>query len=156
MFPCVHLHTNRQKSKKYLPTFQSINGKNEVTTGIKVSQRLGQCYNGSVITACPAVEVTMGTSVENRINRISPPQKWLQDGLCYACGSRKALYIKAFRQKENARLFYQNYRALVVAEEGFEPTTFGLWALICAYCIFSYLAENPWKHWLFAYLLLVF
>ena len=24
-----------------------------------------------------------------------------------------------------------------------------LWALICAYCIFSYLAENPWKHWLF-------
>ena len=75
MFPCVHLHTNRQKSKKYLPTFQSINGKNEVTTGIKVSQRLGQCYNGSVITACPAVEVTMGTSVENRINRISPPQK---------------------------------------------------------------------------------
>ena len=53
----------------------SYNGKNEVATGIKVSQRLGQCYNGSVITVCPAVEVTMGTSVENRINRISPPQK---------------------------------------------------------------------------------
>ena len=72
MFPCVHLHTNRQKSKKYLPTFQSINGKNEVTTGIKVSQRLGQCYNGSIITGCPAVEVITGNSAKNRINRARP------------------------------------------------------------------------------------
>lgn len=51
------------------------NGKNEVATGIKNSRLLGQCYNGSVITDCPAVEVTTGTSVENRINRKSPPRK---------------------------------------------------------------------------------
>lgn len=50
------------------------NGKNEVATGIKNSRLLGQCYNGSVITDCPAVEVTTGTSVENRINRKSPPR----------------------------------------------------------------------------------
>lgn len=73
------------------------NGKNEVATGIKNSRLLGQCYNGSVITDCPAVEVTTGTSVENRINRKSPPRKRLQDGLCYACGSRKPLNIKDFR-----------------------------------------------------------
>ena len=50
----------------------SYNGKNEVATGIKVSQRLGQCYNGSIITGCPAVEVITGNSAKNRINRARP------------------------------------------------------------------------------------
>lgn len=103
MFPCVHLHTNRQKSKKYLPTFQSINGKNEVATEIEVFRLLDQCYNGSVITGCPVLEVATGASEENRIDRKSPPRKTLQDGLSYACESRNPLNIKGFRQKENAR-----------------------------------------------------
>ena len=75
----------------------------EVSTEIKISRRLGQCYNGDVIIGCPAVEVTTGTFVENRINRKSPPRKKLQDGLCYACGSRKPLNIKDFWRKENAQ-----------------------------------------------------
>lgn len=42
----------------------------------------GHCKTGRAvitsacdITVCPAVEVTTGTSVENRINRKSPPRK---------------------------------------------------------------------------------
>ena len=72
-------------------------------TEIIISRRLGQCYNGSVISGCPVLEVTTGASEENRIDRKSPPRKWLQVGLCYVWGSRKPLRHKAFRQKENAR-----------------------------------------------------
>ena len=63
----------------------SYNGKNEVATGIKVSQRLGQCYNGSIITGCPAVEVITGNSAKNRINRKSPSRKGLSQILCKHC-----------------------------------------------------------------------
>lgn len=72
-------------------------------TEIIISRWLGQCYNGSVISGCPVLEVTTGASEENRIDRKSPPRKTLQDGLSYACESRKPLNIKGFRQKENAR-----------------------------------------------------
>ena len=71
-------------------------------------------------------------------------------------GSKQVLWnCKMMRKVRKTTAFQVKCGGFMVAGEGFEPPTSGLWVLKMPFFIVLHRVKKPWKHWLFWILRLV-